>query len=168
MLWTATVMHADWKSRENARCSLCACSSGCNTNRQPVRWRRGGCWVKWLEVKTSAKINGKRCVERSEEMDAGIRTAVEGVDPGEPGQATSTEGLHPPFLSLSQSLCFFLFFPSVLFCCCSSSCLFSLSLTNSLHLAERSQKNHLERKKCQKDTPGVQQADKQASRRRSV
>lgn len=55
------------------------------------------------------------CGERSEYMDGGIRTAVEGVDPGEPGQATSTEGLHPPFLSLSQSLCFFLI-SSVLFC----------------------------------------------------
>lgn len=32
-------------------------------------------------------------------MDGGIRTAVEGVDPGQPGQATSTEGLHPPFFS---------------------------------------------------------------------
>lgn len=56
-------------------------------------------------------------------MDGGIRTAVEGVDPGQPGQATSTEGLHPPFLSLSQSLCllsyfFRPFFPllSLLFC----------------------------------------------------
>lgn len=47
-------------------------------------------------------------------MDGGIRTAVEGVDPGEPGQATSTEGLHPPFLSpyLSHSASF-LFLPSV-------------------------------------------------------
>lgn len=37
-------------------------------------------------------------------MDEVIHTAVKGVDPGEPGQATSTEGLHPPFLSLSHSL----------------------------------------------------------------
>lgn len=38
-------------------------------------------------------------------MDGGIRTAVEGVDPREPWQATSTEGLHPPFpLPISVTL----------------------------------------------------------------
>lgn len=50
----------------------------------------------------------KGCVEESKHtggwMDGVIHTAVKGVDPGEPGQATSTEGLHPPFLSLSHSL----------------------------------------------------------------
>lgn len=45
-------------------------------------------------------------------MDGGIHTAVEGVDPGQPGQATSTEGLHPPFFSspylTHSSSCLFL------------------------------------------------------------
>lgn len=50
-----------------------------------------GCWVKWLEVKTHARSvwsGASRWVD-------GVRTAVEGVDPGEPGQTASTEGLHP-------------------------------------------------------------------------
>jgi len=86
-----------------------------------MKRRRGGCRVKWLEVKLTAQINRKRWVEMSEWMDGKIHTAVEGVDPGEPGQAMSTEGLHPPILSLCQSLCFSLM-SSALFFWCFSCC----------------------------------------------
>lgn len=99
-----------------------------------------------------------------EELSDGgeVRTAVKGVDPGEPGQAASTEGLHPLFLSLSQLLSLFLM-SSVLLCSCFLRCLasFLLSLKHSLHLAWRSKKNHSG--KNVRRHPGVQQADKQES-----
>lgn len=146
LLWTATVMHANWMSRENAKCSLCSCSSGSNMNRQPMRWREEGGVLGKMARGKDRRIDKREamCGERNKQTDGGLRTAVEGVDPGEPGQATSTEGLHPPSLSLSQSLRFSLI-SSFPFCCCFSRrlCSLSLSLKNSLHLAARSKKNHL-------------------------
>lgn len=101
-------------------------------------------------------------------MDGEIRTAVEGVDPGEPGQATSAEGLHPPFLSLSQVtlLLSYVFCPFLFRLLLLRVCLlffFPLSLKNSLHLAGTSEKKHLKKKKNNvKRHPGVQQADGQS------
>ncbi len=87
-------------------------------------------------------------------MDGGVRTAVEGVDPREPGQATGTEGLHPPFLSLSQSLCFCLI-SSVLFCCWlfTSSLFFFLILEKQPSSRRKKQKESFG-KKCQKTPRG--------------
>lgn len=114
-----------------------------------------GCWVKWLEVKDERRLGdkweamcgGEECTDGQRE--GGIHTAVQGVDPGEPGQATSAEGLHPPFLSLAQSLCFFLISSLPLFLMLLNLChlFFSfLSLKNNLHVAGRSKKNHLGKK----------------------
>lgn len=88
-------------------------------------------------------------------MDRAIRTAVEGVDPGEPGQAVSTERFHP------QSLRFVLF-SSALFPFCSSlrPVLSAYPQKTAFISQEVAKKNNLE--KNIKRHPRVQQADERA------
>lgn len=99
------MMLTNWKCfRKSEVLTLCMSGCACNANWQRMKKRRGGCGEKWLEVQLSAQIKWKWWAQMSTYMDGEIRTAVEGVDPGEPRQAMSTDGLHPPFLSLWKIL----------------------------------------------------------------